>query len=243
MEGQAHRRARSRLRHPRGRERHGDEAAQRTGRPSTPDVDRYRPRSDVAVDHKVIRATVHRVRGVAEGHSRSTTSRPSSTRDPRCSVVQWQFPTRQDEETRPTTTSANACAARPARPARGSRRPRGLLLPAVRVGLLRGQQRRGTTLVVWKGRRPHAGMAAPSRSRASGANASSASPTFFRSGRNRVSRTTRAFHVVTMGARAQGRGARQELFKDNRYQDYLLLHGLSVEDDGSPRRALAPAHP
>ncbi|MDQ1534550.1 MAG: 5-methyltetrahydrofolate--homocysteine methyltransferase, partial [Actinomycetota bacterium] len=36
-----------------------------------------------------------------------------------------------------------------------------------------------------------------------------------------------AFHVVTMGARASER--EQELFKDNRYQDYLLLHGLSVE--------------
>jgi 5-methyltetrahydrofolate--homocysteine methyltransferase len=36
-----------------------------------------------------------------------------------------------------------------------------------------------------------------------------------------------AFHVVTMGARASER--EQELFRDNRYQDYLLLHGLSVE--------------
>jgi 5-methyltetrahydrofolate--homocysteine methyltransferase len=36
-----------------------------------------------------------------------------------------------------------------------------------------------------------------------------------------------AFHVVTMGSRASER--EQELFKENRYQDYLLLHGLSVE--------------
>ena len=36
-----------------------------------------------------------------------------------------------------------------------------------------------------------------------------------------------AFHVVTMGARASER--EQELFRDNHYQDYLLLHGLSVE--------------
>jgi 5-methyltetrahydrofolate--homocysteine methyltransferase len=36
-----------------------------------------------------------------------------------------------------------------------------------------------------------------------------------------------AFHVVTMGTRASER--EQQLFKDNRYQDYLLLHGLSVE--------------
>jgi Methionine synthase I, cobalamin-binding domain len=36
-----------------------------------------------------------------------------------------------------------------------------------------------------------------------------------------------AFHVVTMGARASER--EQQLFRDNRYQDYLLLHGLSVE--------------
>ena len=36
-----------------------------------------------------------------------------------------------------------------------------------------------------------------------------------------------AFHVVTMGTRASER--EQELFRDNRYQDYLLLHGLSVE--------------
>ena len=36
-----------------------------------------------------------------------------------------------------------------------------------------------------------------------------------------------AFHVVTMGSRASER--EQELFKENHYQDYLLLHGLSVE--------------
>jgi 5-methyltetrahydrofolate--homocysteine methyltransferase len=36
-----------------------------------------------------------------------------------------------------------------------------------------------------------------------------------------------AFHVVTMGARASER--EQELFRADRYQDYLLLHGLSVE--------------
>jgi 5-methyltetrahydrofolate--homocysteine methyltransferase len=36
-----------------------------------------------------------------------------------------------------------------------------------------------------------------------------------------------AFHVVTMGTRASER--EQELFKDNKYQDYLLLHGVSVE--------------
>jgi 5-methyltetrahydrofolate--homocysteine methyltransferase len=36
-----------------------------------------------------------------------------------------------------------------------------------------------------------------------------------------------AFHVVTMGKRATER--EHELFADNKYQDYLLLHGLSVE--------------
>jgi 5-methyltetrahydrofolate--homocysteine methyltransferase len=36
-----------------------------------------------------------------------------------------------------------------------------------------------------------------------------------------------AFHVVTMGARASAR--EQELFAADRYQEYLLLHGLSVE--------------
>ena len=36
-----------------------------------------------------------------------------------------------------------------------------------------------------------------------------------------------AFHVCTVGARATER--EQELFRDNRYQDYLLVHGLSVE--------------
>ena len=36
-----------------------------------------------------------------------------------------------------------------------------------------------------------------------------------------------AFHVVTMGPRATER--ERELFAANRYQDYLLLHGLSVE--------------
>jgi 5-methyltetrahydrofolate--homocysteine methyltransferase len=35
------------------------------------------------------------------------------------------------------------------------------------------------------------------------------------------------FHVVTMGARASER--EKELFAANQYQDYLLLHGLSVE--------------
>ncbi len=36
-----------------------------------------------------------------------------------------------------------------------------------------------------------------------------------------------AFHVVTMGTAASAR--EKELFADNKYQDYLLLHGLSVE--------------
>jgi len=36
-----------------------------------------------------------------------------------------------------------------------------------------------------------------------------------------------AFHVVTMGPRASER--EKELFAQNHYQDYLLLHGLSVE--------------
>jgi 5-methyltetrahydrofolate--homocysteine methyltransferase len=36
-----------------------------------------------------------------------------------------------------------------------------------------------------------------------------------------------AFHVVTMGPRVSEETAR--LFSDNRYQDYLLLHGLGVE--------------
>jgi 5-methyltetrahydrofolate--homocysteine methyltransferase len=36
-----------------------------------------------------------------------------------------------------------------------------------------------------------------------------------------------AFHVVTMGARATER--ERELFAADRYQEYLLLHGLSVE--------------
>ena len=36
-----------------------------------------------------------------------------------------------------------------------------------------------------------------------------------------------AFHVVTMGTRASER--EQELFAADRYQEYLLLHGLSVE--------------
>ncbi|HUI47132.1 MAG TPA: vitamin B12 dependent-methionine synthase activation domain-containing protein, partial [Acidimicrobiia bacterium] len=36
-----------------------------------------------------------------------------------------------------------------------------------------------------------------------------------------------AFHVVTMGATASAR--EKELFAADRYQDYLLLHGLSVE--------------
>ncbi len=36
-----------------------------------------------------------------------------------------------------------------------------------------------------------------------------------------------AFHVVTMGSRASER--EQELFAADRYQEYLLLHGLSVE--------------
>jgi len=36
-----------------------------------------------------------------------------------------------------------------------------------------------------------------------------------------------AFHVVTMGTRASER--EKELFAEDRYQEYLLLHGLSVE--------------
>ena len=36
-----------------------------------------------------------------------------------------------------------------------------------------------------------------------------------------------AFHIVSMGAKVSEATAR--LFADNRYQDYLLLHGLGVE--------------
>ena len=46
-------------------------------------------------------------------------------------------------------------------------------------------------------------------------------------GEHRASPTTPAFHVVTMGQRASER--EKELFAADRYQEYLLLHGLSVE--------------
>ena len=36
-----------------------------------------------------------------------------------------------------------------------------------------------------------------------------------------------AFHIVTMGAAVSERTA--ELFADDKYQDYLMLHGLGVE--------------
>jgi len=41
-----------------------------------------------------------------------------------------------------------------------------------------------------------------------------------------MSATSSALHVVTMGRRASE--ATREWFAENRYQDYLCLHGLSV---------------
>ena len=49
------------------------------------------------------------------------------------------------------------------------------------------------------------------------------------------------FHVVTMGTRASER--EKELFAADRYQEYLLLHGLSVEMTEALAELLAPPHP
>ena len=50
-----------------------------------------------------------------------------------------------------------------------------------------------------------------------------------------------AFHIVTMGPAVSE--ATAKLFADDRYQEYLLLHGLGVEMAEALRRALAQAHP
>ena len=47
--------------------------------------------------------------------------------------------------------------------------------------------------------------------------------------------------VVTMGSRASD--VAREWFADNRYQDYLYLHGLSVEMAEALRRIRPQAHP
>ena len=137
---------------------------------------------------------------------------------------QWQF---RPEKARRSETDdefkdrIRADPARPARPGEG----RGLAGPGGGVGLLPGELRRRRPRRLDR-RRPHAPSACGSTSRASRRTGSSASPTSSaRSSRGDADYA--GFHVVTIGDEASER--ERELFAADQYQEYLLLHGLSVE--------------
>ena len=94
-----------------------------------------------------------------------------------------------------------------------------------RLRLLPGQRRRRRPRRVDRrdAQRP---SGAASASRASGSSRTCASPTS--SGRSSSGEADyAAFHIVTMGGAVSE--ATAELFAENRYQEYLLLHGLGVE--------------
>ena len=167
--------------------------------------------------------------------SRSTTS-PRYINETALFRNQWQFrPERRGEN-----DDEFKARIRPTLRASSSTRPRpsGVLVPAGRVGLLPGQRRRQRPRRVDR-RRPHAPSGCGSASRASARSRSSASPTS--SGRSESGEADyAAFHVVTMGD-ARQRARRPSCSPPNRYQEYLLLHGLVGRDDRGARRAAGTA--
>ena len=103
----------------------------------------------------------------------------------------------------------------------------GVLVPQVVYGYFAANGD-GDDLVVWTGR-----AAAPTESTRFPFPRQHVEPVplhrrLLPAGRRRGEVDYAAFHIVTMGARGVSE-ATAELFADNQYQDYLLLHGLGVE--------------
>ena len=172
-----------------------------------------------------LHAAVPRLQG-RQGHRRSTTSPATSTRPP-CSATSGSSAPRRRPTARPRPTtssrpaSARSCASSWRRP-----RPTGMLVPAGRLRLLRRQLRR---------RRPrHLDRRdrAPPSWPASTSPASSKAPLPLhrrllppgRLGRGRLRRVPHRHHGPAGSASVTA-----ELFAADKYQEYLLLHGLGVE--------------
>ena len=171
-----------------------------------------------------VRAAVPRLAG-REGHRRSTTSPPTSTR-PALFRNQWQFrPEAGGRDRRPTTSSrtasARCCASSWPRP-----RPSGVLVPAGRLRLLPGQQRRRRPRRCGRTTTRTDGAGCASRSPASARSRSCASPTS--SGRSsRGEADYAAFHIVTMGDAVSERPPSCSPTTSTRTT--CCCHGLGVE--------------
>ena len=153
--------------------------------------------------------------------SRSTTSPATSTR-PRCSATSGSSaPTRRAARPTPSSRSASAPSLRAELDSAQGRRLAGA---RGRVGLLPGQPRGQRPRRLDRRRPPHRAppvhLPAPARER------HLCIADFFRSV-DSGDADYAAFHVVTVGDAASAR--ERELFAADRYQEYLLTHGLSVE--------------
>ena len=149
---------------------------------------------------------------------------------------QWQFRPEKRRDRRRVQGPHPAHAPRASWP---RPRPAGMLVPAGRLRLLPGQRRRRRPRDLDR-RDPHAGAAALPLPAPARRTRSSASPTS--SGPPTAGEVDyAAFHIVTMGPAVSE--ATAKLFADDRYQEYLLLHGLGVEMAEALAELLAPAHP
>ena len=176
-------------------------------------------RSDVAVDHKLFAPPFVGSR-VAKGISLDDIA--AYINETALFRGQWQF---RPDKTKNETDDDFRERLRPVlRDQLESAKAEGLLLPAVAWGYF-AVNSDGNDLVVWKDDDRTQEWLRFSFPRQRGERFLCISD-FFRPAESGEPDYA-AFHVVTMGARASER--EQELFKDNRYQDYLLLHGLSVE--------------
>ena len=202
-------------------------AARRTDRTRTPTTPAELPaRSpEVATDNAVFAPPFLGSQG-RQGHRRSTTSPATSTRR-RCSATSGSSGPRRPTAAETDDEFKDRIRPDPARAARPSAKAEGLLVPAGRVRATSRSTATATTSSCGPTTTARTELAAVPRSRASARRRSSASPTS--SGRStRGEADYAAFHIVTMGA-AVSASATAELFADDQYQDYLLLHGLGVE--------------
>ena len=153
--------------------------------------------------------------------SRSTTSPGTSTR-PRCSATSGSSaPTRRSTRTTPTSRSGSGATLRAEL---DTAKAEGWLVPAVVWGYF-PVNAEGNDLVVWTDddRRTERLRFNFPRQRD---DRHLCIADFFRPVESGEADYA-AFHVVTVGELATQR--ERELFAENRYQDYLLCHGLSVE--------------
>ena len=202
----------------------GDDGA---GRPAG----RGRPRSPPTTRCSCRRSSAPR----SSRASRSTTSPASSTRR-RCSATSGSYRPEDGENDDEFKDAHPADAARGA--GQGEGRP-ACSCPQVVYGYFPANGD-GDDLVIWTdetrtAERARFHVPPPAQGRRS-----SASPTS--SGRSTATRSTTPPSTSSRWAR-RSREATAKLFADDRYQEYLLLHGLGVEMAEALAELLAPAHP